>query len=186
MTPLRHCLPALAFCLLAACAGAPVEPSYYLLRTDAEATSRTLEPAPYRLGPVSVAPYIDRAGLLLETGPGQIRPARNHLWAEPVQEGVRALLATEISRALGQDILPLDPTATGPIISIRIDQMHGTRSGEAKLVAYWSLIEDNTTIMAEQVAETLPLAQDGYGALADAQKNLLQGLATSIAARLPR
>ncbi|NND68430.1 MAG: hypothetical protein HKN19_12655, partial [Halioglobus sp.] len=179
----RHCLPVLAVCLLAACAGA-VEPSYYLLRPDVAATSRTLEPAPYRLGPVSVAPYIDRAGLLLETAPGQIRPARNHLWAEPVQEGVRALLAAQISRELGQDILPQDPTATGPIISIRIDQLHGTLTGEAKLVAYWSLIEGGATTRAEQFAGTLALASDGYRALAQAQKSLLNDLARSIANQL--
>jgi len=186
MTLPRHCLPALFLCLLTACAGAPVEPSYYLLRPDTAATSRALEPAPFRLGPVSVAPYIDRAGLLLETGPGQIRPARNHLWAEPVQDGVRALLALEISRALGRDILPQDPHGTGPVISVRIDQMHGTRGGAATLVAYWSLIEAGNTIIAEQFAETLPLAQDGYGALASAQKTLLQRLAGGIAARLAR
>lgn len=184
MIPPRHSLPLLAACLLAACAGAPVEPSYYLLRTDGAAASRALEPAPYRLGPVSVAPYIDRAGLLLETAPGQVRPARNHLWAEPVQEGVRALLTAEISRALGKDILPLDPTAHGPVISVSIDQLHGTLAGAAKLVAYWSVVEGGETLRAERFAATLPLDRDGYGALAQAQKNLLIDLARSIAMQL--
>ncbi len=177
-------LLALSACLLAACAGTPVEPSYYLLRVDGATTSRALAPAPYRLGPVSVAPYINRAGLLLEIAPGQVRPARNHLWAEPVQEGVRALLTTEISRALGQDILPLTATSTGPVISVRIEQFHGTQSGEAKLEAFWGVSEGDSILAAQQFAATLPLSRDGYGALAEAQRALLQSLAQAIAAGL--
>lgn len=185
MIHLRHCLAVLLAAVLGACAGAPIEPSYYLLRADTEASSRALDPAPYQLGPVSVAPYIDRAGLLLETAPGQIRPARNHLWAEPVQEGVRALLSAEISRALGKDVLPLNPNAPGPVISVAIAQLHGTRSGSAKLVAYWALLDGDKTIVAEKFGASTPLEEDGYRALAAAQKSLLRDLAVSIAQRLP-
>ena len=184
MIRLRHCLPILLTALLSACAGAPIEPSYYLLRADTEASSRALDPAPYQLGPVSVAPYIDRSGLLLETAPGEIRPARNHLWAEPVQEGVRALLSAEISRALGKDVLFLNPDTRGPVISVVIAQLHGTRQGSAKLVAYWALLDGDKTLAAEKFGATEPLAEDGYRALAAAQKSLLRDLAISIAQRL--
>mgnify|MGYP001954521264 CR=1 FL=1 len=119
-----------------------------------------------------------------ETADGQIRPARNHLWAEPVQEGVRAFLAAEISAAYGRDILPLDPLAKGNIIRVRIDQLHGTLDGHAKLVAYWSLTEGDQTLVAEQFADTLPIGSDGYAALAEAQKSLLGDLARNIAAQL--
>ena len=184
MTLLRLSLPLLAAALLAACASAPIEQRYYLLRSDYQTTTRALDPSSYRLGPISVAPYIDRAGLLLETAEGQIRPARNHLWAEPVQEGVRAFLAAEISATYGRDILPLDPLAKGNIIRVRIDQLHGTLDGHAKLVAYWSLTEGDQTLVAEQFADTLPIGSDGYAALAEAQKSLLGDLARNIAAQL--
>lgn len=184
MTTLRRGLTVIALGLLAACAGTPAEQHYYLLRSDTPAVTRALEPASYRLGGVSVAQYIDRAGLLLETAPGQIRPARNHLWAEPVQEGIRALLAAEISHALGRDIPPLAPTDANPTIRVRIDQLHGTLAGEAKLVAVWSVAQGDTILVAEQFAESMPLPRDGYAALAGAQKALLTQLARRIAANL--
>ncbi|MFT4614425.1 MAG: putative lipoprotein YmbA [Bacteroidia bacterium] len=176
----------LAAALLSACSSSPIQPNYYLLRSDGEISSQQLETSsPYVLGAVSIAPYIDQQGLLLETGEGQIRPARNHLWAEPVQEGVRIFLTSELSRASGQPLYTLATHASTMFVDVRIGQLHGASTGDAKLVAYWSLRKDGKVIEAHQFSSTKALEADGYAALAKAQKALLSEFAASIAAALP-
>lgn len=171
--------------LLSACASTPPETSHYLLRSDEDIQSRVLQPSEkFALGTVTIAPYIDQPGLVLQTQNGDMRPARHHLWAEPLFEGARTYLRAEISRISGQDlaIAALKPNAS--VIDVRIDQMHGTHDGKAKLVAYWWLRQSGDLQAAHQFAQTRVLGSDGYAALAAAEKALLTALATEIAAAL--
>jgi uncharacterized lipoprotein YmbA len=172
--------------MLAACSGSAVEPNYYLLRTDQAQQSRALAPdTNYALGNVVIAPYIDQQGLVLETSAGQMRAARSHLWAEPMFESIRAFLIVEISQERGRDIYPSRLNRDATNIDVRIDQLHGTHDGEARLVAYWWLHKNTVVQSSHQFAETLRLSEDGYAALADAERRLLSDLAHSIARSLP-
>ena len=66
-------------------------------------------------------------------------------------------------------------------IEIRVDQMHGTSSGEAVLLAYWWTIQNGAVQSTYQYMHTEKLKRDGYAALANAQEELLAGLAQNIA-----
>lgn len=176
----------LAVVLLSACSSAPIQQNYYLLRSDGEITTQQIQTSsPYALGAISIAPYIDQQGLLLETAEGQIRPARNHLWAEPVQEGVRIFLISELTRVSGYPMYAMGTSGSTTFIDVRIGQLHGTATGQAKLVAYWSLRKEGEVIDAHQFSSAKPLEVDGYAELARAQKALLSEFAASIAAGLP-
>ncbi|MFK7977424.1 MAG: membrane integrity-associated transporter subunit PqiC [Halioglobus sp.] len=171
--------------LLSACSTSTPLPSYYLLRSDIEEGTRALQTsAPFALGNLDIAPYIDQPGMLLETQSGDLRPARFHLWAEPLRDGAETFLLTAISNASGHDILPwlLNPTATR--FDIRIDQLHGTYDGKAKLVAHWWLYDGDSAGQVYEYAGTEALTVDGYGALAKAQQALLDELAKAVAATL--
>lgn len=171
--------------LLGACSGQPPEPNYYLLRSDGDLSTRTLQPADdFALGKVSIAPYIDQRGLLVETPEGDLRPARYNLWAEPVYEGISLFLLKEIASQSGDDLLPAVTNPDLGAINVRIDQLHGTSDGHAKLVAYWWLERGGELVSAHQFADLRPLASDGYGALVAAEKELLAMLAGEIAASL--
>ncbi|MCB1843622.1 MAG: membrane integrity-associated transporter subunit PqiC [Halioglobus sp.] len=174
-----------ALLCLAACAGQPIEPSHYLLRAPNAAESRPLQfSTDYALGSVGIAPYLDQPGLILETPDGTLRAARNHLWAEPVFDAVQNYLRETLSAALGQD-LPLAPQrADVTRINVRIDQMHGTRDGQARLIAYWWLSQGDTLGDAFKFAQTRALERDGYAALAQAQAALLTELGEQIAGAL--
>lgn len=167
--------------LLGACAGQVTQPSYYLLRGDTDPDSQPLEPSrDFALGSVSIASYIDQSGLVLMTGASEMRAARHHLWAEPVHEAVRNLLMREISRNFGEDLLPLPPRRDARLINVRIDQLHGTVEGAARLVAYWWIGNENQIEVAHRFARVQPLARDGYAALAEALEALLSELAVEI------
>ena len=136
------------------------------------------------MGNVVIASYIDQQGLLMETTDGEIRTARHHLWAEPVYEAVRNQLMVDIAKAKGEDILPAALGNTPIVLDIRLDQMHGTNTGTARLVAYWWLRRGKEVLSAYQFAEEQTLAADGYTALVAAEEALLYQLAAKIAATL--
>ena len=161
----------------------------YLLRSDKPTQySVANQTAVTGLGALVVAPYINGLGLVLETDNGEVRAARDHRWAEPLRESLRTFMAGEISAQAGQVIRAHrggehDWQRT---IDLRIDQLHGTARGEAKLVAYWTIFDtDKRTIVAENsFAETAALGADGYEALVQAEKKLLSQLAIAMAASL--
>jgi len=142
----------------------------------------------FSLGTVEIAPYLDQPGLVMETADGQMRPASQNLWAEPMFDGVRNFLATEIARAHGQELLPTKLTAKSTsnttVVNIRIDQLHGTIDGSARLVAYWWLVRADEVVALNRFAESRNLQTSGYSALVDAEKILMAELATKIAASL--
>lgn len=171
--------------LLSGCAGQSVESNYYLMRSKQDLQSRQLNPSQdFSMGNVIIAAYIDQPGLLMETAEGEMRAARHNLWAEPVYEAVRNQLMVDIAQAKGEDILPANLGKTAVVLDIRIDQMHGTNRGTAKLVAYWWLRRGKEVLSAHMFAEEHTLTTDGYAALVTAEETLLAQLAKKIAATL--
>ncbi len=171
--------------LLAACGGKQIEPSYYLLRPAVKQESRQMAPSDnFALGRITIAPYLDQAGLMLQTGDGEIRPAKHHLWAEPMYDGVHSFLIKEISRAKGEDILPARLVADSVVVEVRVEELHGTADGRAILVAYWWLRRDSDVLAAYQFSEYKTLSGDGYQALVQAERALLSELAEKIAASM--
>jgi uncharacterized lipoprotein YmbA len=171
--------------LLYGCASQTVEPNYYLMRSDRDLQSGTLSTSKvFSLGSVEIAAYLDQPGLVMQTADGQMRPAAQNLWAEPVYEGVRNFLSTEIAQDYGQELLPTKVSLGTTAVNIRIDQLHGTLDGRAHIEAYWSLVRDGNVVALNRFIETRNLVTEGYTGLVDAEKVLLAELAKRIAASL--
>ena len=174
-----------AVILLTACGGKQIEPSYYLLRPEVKPESRQLSPSnDFALGKITIAPYLDQPGIMLATGDGEIRPAKHHLWAEPMYDGVHSFLVKEISRAKGEDILPAKLKRDAIAVEVRVEELHGTADGRAVLVGYWWLRRNSEVLAAYQFSESKTLSDDGYQALVYAQRALLSELAEKIAASM--
>lgn len=171
--------------LVTGCASKPVEPSYYLMRADQNLDTRQLNPSKdFAMGSVVIASYIDQPGLLLETQDGKMQAAQQNLWAEPIYEGVRNEIQVAIREKKGQDLLPAELNRHAIVLDVRLDQLHGTKDGKAKIVAYWWLRRDKEVLAVYQFAEEKTLAADGYAALVEAEKALLHALSTKIAESL--
>jgi uncharacterized lipoprotein YmbA len=177
-------------CLIAmACAGSTPPPTHYLLPADVPEGTLRLDP-PVRVGllPIHVAPYLAQSGLVVETEAGQVRAARQHLWAEPLGDGLRRLLRARISHDLGFDVSADDSQRYRweYSVDIAIDRFHGTLSGEAFLVARWSVVGTDTSdsVVSYQFSASRPLARSGYRGLADAEIALASQLAAAIAQSL--
>ena len=179
----------LAIVLVTGCTSSVPALNQYLLRSDVPSQfSVEKQVAMVGLGAVVVAPYIDGLGLVLENRDGEVRAARDHQWAEPLRDSLRVFIARETSVVAGQLIRAY---STGENdwqrrIDLRIDQLHGTPTGEAKLVAYWQVFdtEKRTVVSENGFSETQALRADGYEALVAAEKALLIRLAAKVAASL--
>jgi|AntAceMinimDraft_5_1070358.scaffolds.fasta_scaffold00015_38 uncharacterized lipoprotein YmbA len=171
--------------ILAGCASQTLPPTYYLMRSSQDLQSSALSTSKhFSLGSVNIAAYLDQPGLVMEIAPGEMRPASQNLWAEPIYDGVRNFLSTEIAHARGQELLPSKLTSNTTAVNIRIDQLHGTVDGRALIVAYWWLVRGDEVIMLNRFSESRALTTSGYAALVDAEKNLLSELAQRIATSL--
>lgn len=175
--------------LLAACAGTTPDTTRYLLPASAPAGTARVEPPVWiGLGRMAVAPYLSQAGLVVETRAHQVRPARFHQWAEPLADGLRRYLRSEISAALGFDV-GADVSQRRRwdyTVDVSVDRMHGNLSGEALLVARWWIVpgsgqQENA---AFRFAASQPLPREGYPGLVDAQIELARQLAVAIAESL--
>jgi len=175
----------LLLALLSGCASQTTPPTYYLLRSNQDLQSSALSASTqYSLGTVEIAAYLDQPGLVIATASGETRPASQNLWAEPIYEGVRNFLSTEIAQASGRELLPAALTQNTTVVNIRIDQLHGTLDGQAQIVAYWWLVQGDEVTSLNRFSESRALATSGYSALVDAEKQLLSELAQRIAATL--
>jgi uncharacterized lipoprotein YmbA len=124
---------------------------------------------------------------VVESGDHQVRPARYHIWAEPLEAGLRRYLRTEISNVLGYAIRS-DPSQRSTwdfAVDVAIDQFHGTLDGEAKLAAGWRITgADGSEVAAFVHSMTEPLATGGYQGMVDAEIALARELAAQITASL--
>ena len=175
----------LAAVLLAACSSQPPQSTSYLLRSELATTSGSPQvDSGIALGNIRVANYIDQPGLVLATGDGKVRAARNYVWAEPLQVSLRRYLAAEISGVSGREIAATASATSKTRIDVSVDELHGNGAGEAVLVAYWEVTsagQSNSFRFSERQA----LSGDGYDALVKAEEVLLKHLASAIAGSLP-
>ena len=136
------------------------------------------------IGEIAGALLVSEPGLVLETGTHEMRSARRHLWAEPLDASLRLYPRAQISNELGYDVR-MDATSGqfDYVVDVAVEQLHGTLSGAARLVATWRIAHTQGTEepAAYRFVRTRPLAQDGYAALAEAEVALTSELATAIA-----
>jgi len=170
------------------CASAPAERTHYLLRYDAPPSAgETPRAVEVGLAPVSVAAYLAQPGVVVETGPNEVRPAQAHLWAEPLSDGLTLYLRAAIAAHLGAEVggLASGEGRTGSRVEVFVEQLHGTMGGDALLVARFVLVSAGGGAPREfRFARSLPLERAGYAALIDAEEQLVDQLAAAIAGAL--
>jgi len=175
--------------LLVACAGSSVPPTQYLLRAQpAEQSGRVEVPIRVGLGRIAVAPYLDQFGIVVETEAGQVQPARQHRWAEPLDASLRSYLRAQISAALGYDVGagPTDLDHWDYTVDVYVDRLHGTMAGTAVLDASYRITPGAGAgeVAAYRFSRSAPLPREGYPGLVDAEADLARQLAQAIAASL--
>ena len=179
-----------ALVALGGCASAPEPTTYFLLRGEpVERMDRVDSSTRVGLGRVTVAPYLlSSAGIVVETGAGEINTAGHHQWAEPLDSGLRWYLRAEIGKTLGLDLGGglTDRQRWDYVVDVSVARLHGTMSGKALIEAEFSVVPtDRTQAISEfRFAKSVSLPDEGYAGLVAAEKQLVKDLAGLIADEL--
>lgn len=172
--------------LLAGCGSTPLEQHEYLLRPQKLEVVSGGGRSAVLLKPVQVAPYLDQSGVVLQTGPAEIRAAKQHRWAEPLDEALGRYLQVGIANAADRSVETVPITSTGDRqkIVISVHQLHGSEDGSVRLVADYVVENGAGERRLGSFDERIRQASDGYPALVAAHGSLLDQLSAEIAAAL--
>jgi uncharacterized lipoprotein YmbA len=187
---LTHVVVLASLMLVVGCSSPAPEPTLYLLRGEAsEASGRVNAPTRVGIGRLLVAPYLLASpGIVVESAPGEVRAARQHRWAEPLDAGLRWFLRAEIARTLGDEVGAglVDRKDWDYTIDIDIARFHGTMSGTAILEATYVIrpAVDSEERLEVRFSKSQPLPDQGYAALVAAEQSLASELGMSIAESL--
>jgi len=110
---------------------------------DPSPTSDRVRPLTLAVGPVRLAPYLDRNDLAIRLSADEIRYSDGERWAGPLERNVTNVLALNLSRLLGTARVFAYPQPAGFLpayqIDVEIGRLDTTRGGEATLVAHWTI-----------------------------------------------
>jgi uncharacterized lipoprotein YmbA len=179
--------------LLLGCGTSP--PTRFYILNDiapesAAATDIHPTPVPVQLGPVAVAPELDRPELVTRSGPNRVRVADFERWAAPLADQIRRVLSDDLAARLAPGlILSADvPAGSEPrrTLSIAIDEFYGDDGCAVSLRADWSLSRPNAGSLHGteqlQIPATAPCGERLPAAMSRALAALADRLATVIGA----
>jgi uncharacterized lipoprotein YmbA len=190
MKHIRFVFMALALFALVGCASAPPPVTSYLLRGDSVEGQGPID-AQVRvgLGRIVVAPYLLKSnGIMIETGPGEVQPASQHRWAEPLDSGLRWFLRQEIASELdfevGGGVTDVDDWDYR--LEVFIARMHGTMDGRAILDSLFVVrsMKGSGGSVEYRFSKSVPLPKEGYAGVVEAHQVLVQELAGLMASAL--
>ncbi len=124
------------------------DPTRFFLLTSlpeelAEETGDPLTDVSVGLGPVSVAPYLERNTLVTRLGPNQVDFSEVDRWAEPIDALFARILARDLELLLGTEEVILYPWYSNRrpdyALEIRVQRFERDAGGTAELVARWTV-----------------------------------------------
>jgi len=173
----------LAALFAAGCAGG--SKSFYVLTADGP--SPTGGGRAIGVGPVSVAEYIDRPNLVVQSEANSLAVAEDHRWAGDLSASVARVTAANLGRRLGTGNVQIYPWQRDEEINqqvvVDVRQLHGGADGYAVIEAGWRVysLPDRRLKASRTFVDREALEGDGYQPLVAAQSKLLSRLADSIA-----
>lgn len=174
----------LAAALLFASCGNPV-PTFYVLSSDGPLPSGG--GTGIGVGPVTLAEYVDRQNLVIQTGPNKLEVAESHLWAGDLDNSVERVIATNLGRRLGTGNVRTYPWQKDSEIdyqvAIDIREFLAGEDGYARIEASWRVysLPGSKLLRSKTFIGREPIATDDYEAMVAAQSKLLGKLSEDIA-----
>lgn len=108
---------------LAACSlgGGGAKESFYMLEgPEGPIPAGGAESLAVFVGPVSVPEAVDRAPMVLRTGPNQVEIAEAHRWAEPLKGAIARVVAEHLMRELSTPRVMSSRAGTGTEVDYRV------------------------------------------------------------------
>jgi uncharacterized lipoprotein YmbA len=106
------------------------------------------------VGPITVAPYLDRASLVTRVGPNQVEFSQIDRWAEPLEAHFTRIQAENLQLLLGTQSIHSHPwfssTKLDYSVEITVVRFESDRAGSAHLLARWSIKDGNGARLESQ------------------------------------
>lgn len=174
----------LASAFLLGCAG--TSPTFYVLSPEGSLPSGG--GTGIGVGPVTLAEYVDRSNLVIQTGPNKLELAGGHLWAGDLDDSVARVIATNLGRRLNTGNVRTYPWQRDSEIDYQvamdIREFLAGDDGFARIEASWrvyslpgSKLVGSKTFIGKEAIES-----EDYEAVVAAQSRLLGKLSADIAA----
>ena len=181
----------LALAALAGCARS-TPTTYYLLESGmAPVTADDLPPTTLRVAMVEVPSYLNRNNIVSRVqGETRLILAEFHVWAEPVSNGVRRVVAETLTPPLleaGVTVLPTGSANGGDyVLLLDVQRLDGNFNEKAVLESRWTLLDKRDAPLAEGIfaAEELVQGSD-YNILVGAESRLVRRMGDYLAEKLP-
>jgi uncharacterized protein len=167
--------------LLSGCSSQPAM-NYYQLPVGEHRAAAVAKPGKsLYFEPVQVASYLNGRGLVLQLSPVELVMARQHLWAEPLEQQLQRQLRDRVL-ALSSDYGPVLQAQSDTVrVAVQLDAFHGQPDGYALISGHFFVSTQRT---AQPFSIRIPLADDGYPALVSALGLAVQQLSERIAGQL--
>lgn len=186
-----------AICLslicLVSCSGSPTKTSYYILestQTQATENQPELNRPLVIIKPIYLADFLKQTGLIMQINQHQLQPARSHLWAESLDEGIKKSLLQDLK------VANLDYTVSAGYqwlaeqaryeVQIKIDQFHATdHSSVVMSGSYWIIgTQAKKILLNRDFNYQSELQEDGYEHAVSKLRNLIRQLSLQISESL--
>ncbi len=140
---MRIVLAGLVLGLLGGCVGGPApQPDYFLLTAQAAPVGNSHSGLALGVGPVRIAPFLDRAPIVTHDAAGAVRWRDSRRWAEPLDQGIQRVLVQNLEVLTGAHVRNFPWNRAGmPQFALRVDvlDLNRTSAGEAVLEVNWAL-----------------------------------------------
>ncbi|MDP4625301.1 MAG: PqiC family protein [Akkermansiaceae bacterium] len=163
-------------------------PTFYIL--SAEGTLPSGGGTGIGVGPVTLAEYVDRQNLVIQTSPNTLELAKSHLWAGDLDDSVARVLATNIGRRLKTGNVRTYPWRKDSEIdyqvSMDIREFIAGSDGYAHIEATWRIYKmpGSRQVVSKTFIGKEPIASEDYESVVAAQSRLLGKLSEEIAAAI--
>lgn len=166
--------------------------NYYLLESATRPASEDgLPDKNLRVAMVEVPNYLNRNNIVSRVkGETKLILAEFHLWAEPVSNGVRRVVAETLALPMleaGINVLPPGTENGGDfVLLIDLIRLDGNFNQNAVLESHWALLDKNEKALRRGIfsAEEMVNGAD-YNALVSAESSLTRQFGQYLAKKLP-
>ncbi|QTN32694.1 membrane integrity-associated transporter subunit PqiC [Akkermansiaceae bacterium] len=140
------------------------------------------------VGPVSLAEYVDRQNIVIQSGPNKIELAGNHLWAGDLDNSVARVVAINLGRRLNSGNIRTYPWQRDSEIdwqvAIDIREFIAGDDGHAHIEASWRVysLPGSRLVKSRTFIAKDPIESEDFEAVVAAQSRLLGKLSEDIAA----
>ncbi|MFV9615615.1 MAG: PqiC family protein [Gammaproteobacteria bacterium] len=174
---------------LAGCSGSPTKTSYYVLestQTQATENQPELNRPLVIIKPIYLADFLKQTGLIMQINQHQLQPARSHLWAESLDEGIKKSLLQDLKVAnLDYTVSADHQWLAGQAryeVQITIDQFHATDHFSAVMSGnYWIIDKQAKKILVNRAFNyQSELQADGYEHAVSKLRDLVRRLSLQI------